>query len=81
MDELQDDDRPLMTRKGLVRHINEKLGIPLKPSSFAKLQMHKESRLEPDAFYGRAELFKPRRGEQWALRRLATKTPTSLDME
>ena len=80
MDDTLLNDGPLLTRKQLVEHINQELGIPLKLSSFMKLQMKKESRLEPDAFYGKCELFKPSRGAEWALQRLATK-PTDLELD
>jgi hypothetical protein len=81
MDERPDNSsRPLMTATRLVQHINEVTGVPLKPSSFAKLQTKKESRLEPDFFYGKTALFKPERGVEWAIKRLRTKTPQKLNL-
>jgi len=39
MRELPEDDQPLMTRKAAVEHVNKKLGIPLKLSTFNKKAM------------------------------------------
>jgi hypothetical protein len=77
MSEFLDDNRPLMTRKALVKHINEKLGIPLKLSTFNKKAMRQETP-PPDAYYGRVELYRPKRGEDWALETLCTEKPAKL---
>jgi hypothetical protein len=78
MHERPEDDRPLMTRKAAVEHINKKLGIPLKLSSFAKKAMRGET-LTPDGYYGKTELYKPARVESWALDTLCTAKPAKLN--
>jgi hypothetical protein len=78
MPELPEDDRPLLTRKAAVEHINRKLGIPLKLSSFAKKAMRRETP-KPDGYYGKTELYKPARIERWALETLFTDKPAKLN--
>jgi hypothetical protein len=73
MSELPD----FMTRRQLVKHINEKLGIPLTKSTFDKKAMRKETP-PPDAYYGRIELYSPKRGEDWARETLCTAAPANL---
>jgi hypothetical protein len=67
-----------MTRRQLVKYINEKLGIPLTKSTFDKKAMRGETP-PPDAFYGRVELYKPKHGEDWARETLCTNKPAKLN--
>jgi hypothetical protein len=65
-------NKPLLTRKGLVQHINDVIGVSLKLSSFEKLAMLGDTP-EPDAFYGKVELFSPETAERWARERLLSR--------
>jgi hypothetical protein len=78
MRELPEDGRPLMTRKAAVEHVNEKLGIPLKLSTYNKKAMRGETP-PPDGYYGRVELYDPKRIEDWALETLCTAKPAKLN--
>jgi hypothetical protein len=71
--------RPLLTRRGAVRHINDVIGVPLKLSSFSKLAMLDEAP-EPDAYYGKVQLYKPENVERWAQERLLSRKPKLLDV-
>ena len=71
------NNEPLVTRKGLVKHINEATGVPLTKSSFDKLAMLGQTP-KPDAYYGKVELYKPSRGEAWARERLCSRVPVNL---
>jgi hypothetical protein len=71
---------PLLTRRALVEHINGKLGIPLKKSSFDKLAMKGETP-RPDGYYGKVELYRPETGEKWALEKLISARPATLGVK
>jgi hypothetical protein len=72
-------NKPLLTRRSAVRHINDVIGIPLKLSSFEKLAMLGEAP-EPDAYYGKVQLYKPENIERWAEERLLSRKPKTLDV-
>ena len=72
-------NKPLLTRKGAVRHINDVIGVPLKLSSFEKLAMLGEAP-EPDAYYGKVQLYKPENVERLVQERLLSRKPKLLDV-
>ena len=71
--------KPFLTRRAVVQRVNDVKGIPLKLSSFAKLAMRGEAP-EPDAYYGKVELYKPETVEQWAEERLLSRKPQTLNI-
>jgi hypothetical protein len=72
--------RRLLTRRTLVRYVNEKLGIPLKLNSLNKMAL-RGAAPEPDGYYGRVELFTEETAETWALESLCTDKPAKLGVE
>jgi hypothetical protein len=67
-----------MTRRQAVKHVQEKLGVPVKESTFAKKAM-RGTGPKPDSYYGKVELFTVETIEEWVLRELCASKPMKLN--
>jgi hypothetical protein len=61
----ESDNEPFVTRRELVAHIRAETGIPLTKAGFDKLAMQGRTPA-PDCYFGKRELYRPKRGVDWA---------------